>query len=64
MISSNGDKQHVAKLQSQLKRQSTELTATQNALAASKARTRCWRNKARHPKQDRTIHCPTGSLTK
>jgi septal ring factor EnvC (AmiA/AmiB activator) len=64
VISSNGDKQQVAKLQSQLKRQSTELTATQKALAASKARTRCWRDKARHPKKDRTVQCPTGSLTK
>ena len=63
VISSTGDKQQVAKLQSQLKRQSTVLTATQNALASSKARTRCWRNKARHPKKDRTVQCPTGSLT-
>jgi septal ring factor EnvC (AmiA/AmiB activator) len=64
VISSNRDKQQVAKLQSQLKRQSTELTATQKALSASKARTHCWRTKASHPKQDRSFHCPTGSLTK
>ena len=64
VISSNGDKQQVAKLQAQLKRQSAELTATQRALTASIARTRCWRSKAHHSKTDRTVQCPTGSLTK
>jgi septal ring factor EnvC (AmiA/AmiB activator) len=61
--SSNGDKQQIAKLQAELKRQSTELTDAQHALSASKSRTRCWRIKARHPKKDRTVRCPTGSLS-
>ena len=62
--SSNGDKQQIAKLQSELKRQSTELKGAQHALTVSKARTHCWRIKARDPKKNRTVHCPTGSLTK
>jgi Skp family chaperone for outer membrane proteins len=60
---SNADKQQVAKLRSELRRQSAELTAARKALSASKARTRCWRTKARHPKKERTVQCPTGSFT-
>ena len=61
---SNADKQQITKLHSELKRQSTELTDAQHALTVSKARTHCWRIKARDPKKYRTLHCPTGSLTK
>ena len=61
---SNADKQQIAKLHSELKRQSIELTGAQHALTVSKARTHCWRIKARDPKKYRTLHCPTGSLTK
>jgi hypothetical protein len=60
---SNAGKQQVAALRAQLKHQSTELAATRHALGASRARTRCWRIKARHPKKERDLHCPTGSLT-
>jgi negative regulator of sigma E activity len=61
---SSADKQRIAKLQAQIKRQSTELTATRHALATSIARTHCWRNKARSPAKERTVRCPTGSLTR
>jgi hypothetical protein len=57
---SGADKQQVAKLQADLKRQSTELAATRHALGASQARARCWRTKARHPKKERDVHCAKG----
>jgi hypothetical protein len=60
---STADKQQIARLQAQLKRQSTELAATRRALAASQARARCWRTKARHPKKERTVHCAKVSST-
>jgi hypothetical protein len=58
---SNADNQQIAKLQGQLKRQSTELAAARHALGTSQARARCWRTKARHPKKERTLHCTTVS---
>jgi negative regulator of sigma E activity len=61
---SNADKQRIANLQAQIKRQSTELTTTRHELATSIARTHCWRNKASDPAKQRTLHCPTGSLTR
>jgi Ni/Co efflux regulator RcnB len=60
---SDADKQRIANLQAQIKRQSTELTATRHALSTSIARTHCWRNKARNPEKERTVRCSTGSLT-
>jgi negative regulator of sigma E activity len=60
---SNADKQRIARLQAQLKRQSTQLTAARHALSTSIARTHCWRNKANNPAKKRSVHCPTGSLT-
>jgi hypothetical protein len=56
-VSSTADKQQIARLQGQLKRQSTELAASRHALGTSQARARCWRTKARHPKKERTLHC-------
>jgi hypothetical protein len=61
---SDAAKQQIAKLRSQLKTQSTELATTRHALSVSIARTHCWRNKAGNPAKERTVHCPTGSLTK
>jgi type VI protein secretion system component VasK len=58
---SNADKQQLARLQAELKRQSTELAATRHALGTSQARARCWRTKARHPKKERTLHCTSVS---
>lgn len=63
VATSTADKQQIAKLQGQLKRQSTELTAARHALSTSIDRTHCWRNKARNPAKERTVRCPTGSLT-
>jgi hypothetical protein len=60
---SNADKQRIANLQAQLKRQSTELTTARHALSTSIARTHCWRNKANNPAKERSVRCPTGSLT-
>jgi septal ring factor EnvC (AmiA/AmiB activator) len=60
---STADKQQIASLQAQLKRQSTELAATRHALGASQARARCWHAKARHPKKERTLHCAKVSST-
>jgi hypothetical protein len=53
----------VTLLQSRLRSQSAELTKAHTALTASKARTQCWRGKARHPKKQHAVHCPTGPLT-
>jgi Flp pilus assembly protein TadG len=61
---SNADRQRIANLQAQLKHQSTQLTAARHALSASIARTHCWRNKANNPAKERTVRCPTGSLSK
>jgi hypothetical protein len=54
---SNADKQEIAKLQTEVKHQSTELTVTRHALGASQAKASCWRTKARHPKKERALHC-------
>jgi len=60
---SNADKQQIARLQAQLKHQSTELAAARHALAASQAKASCWRTKARHPKKERALHCAKVSST-
>src|SRR5207244_1777659 len=60
---STAAKQQIARLQAQLKRQSTELAAARHALGASQDRARCWRTKARHPKKERTLHCAKVSST-
>ena len=60
---SAADKQQIARLRTEIKKQSTELAATRHALGVSQARTRCWRTKARHPKKQRHLHCPVGALS-
>jgi hypothetical protein len=59
---SRAQKHEIAELQARLKRQSAELAAARSALGASRARTRCWRSKARHPRKERAVRCPTGPL--
>ena len=60
---SGAQTRQVAELQRQLRSQSAQLSKTRSELAASQVRTHCWRGKARHPKKQRGVHCPSGPLT-